>query len=81
MVAPCKEEQRSRAVRQACNRVRSALTQQVSASEADQPNTRTSFRASQSGQLRFPGSILTLATLASAAASLGKTINIGFSVA
>ncbi len=55
MVAPCKEEQRSQAARQACNRVRSGFTQRVTVVEAAQSRLGKAFKAMESDQLRFPG--------------------------
>jgi hypothetical protein len=55
MVAPCNEEQRRQATRQACNRVRSALTHWVKNFEGKNLNAHHLFRLERSGQLRFLG--------------------------
>ncbi len=56
MVAPCKEEQRSQAVRQTCNRACSGLTQRVSVIEGTNLNIHGTSRGNMSGQLRNQGS-------------------------
>jgi len=43
MVAPCNEEQRSQATRQACNRVRSVLAHQVTCIEGNKLSVHHAF--------------------------------------
>lgn len=56
MVAPCNDEQRSQASRQARNRARSGLTQLVNVIEGADACIHAASQRLRSGQLRFPGS-------------------------
>ena len=58
MVVPCKEEQRSQAAHQACNRARSGLTHWVTVVESAYPKLCKAFKIIESDQLRFLGSWL-----------------------
>ena len=55
MAAPCKEAQRRQTARQACNRVRSGLTQVVRAVEGGAASIHGAFEIVMSGQLRNQG--------------------------
>ena len=56
MVVPCKEEQRSQAACQTCNRARSELTHWLKVGEAAYPKLCRAFKIIESDQLRFLGS-------------------------